>query len=44
MMEFLNFISQDGSHFWGFIVVLVLVMAFMEETIKHICHAIGRIK
>jgi hypothetical protein len=31
MMEFLKFISQDGNHFSGFILVLIIVLVFAVE-------------
>jgi hypothetical protein len=35
-MEFLKFISQDGSHFAGFILALVIVLAFTVDIIQAI--------
>jgi hypothetical protein len=34
--EFLDFIGQDSDHFWGFILVLLIVGGTLRETAKYI--------
>jgi len=36
LKEFIEFISQNGNHFWGFILVLLIVGGTLREITKHI--------
>lgn len=36
LKEFVEFISQDENHFWGFILILLIVGGTIRETAKYI--------
>jgi hypothetical protein len=36
MMEFIKFIAQDAEHFWGFVLVLVIILSGIVEILKTI--------
>jgi hypothetical protein len=36
LKEFIEFISQDGNHFWGFILVLFIVTSGLVQIVKYI--------
>jgi hypothetical protein len=36
LKEFIEFVSQDGNHFWGFILVLIIVTNGLAQIAKYI--------
>lgn len=36
LKEFLDYVGQDENHFWGFILVLLIVGGTIRETAKYI--------